>query len=108
MSDNSIETPQVDVRGPRFAAWVTTAVLIAALLVSAASPIAAAVILGVQAVVFAMVHRLAEAAAVVFNAQAHGFAVLAQLQPGVLGMGVAQAVGQGFTGHLQQVDLFTG
>ena len=36
MSDNSIETPQVDVRGPRFAAWVTTGVLIAALLVSAA------------------------------------------------------------------------
>ena len=54
MSDNSIETPQVDVRGPRFAAWVTTGVLIAALLVSAASPIAAAVILGVQAVVFAI------------------------------------------------------
>ena len=54
MSDNSIENPQVDVRGPRFAAWVTTGVLIAALLVSAASPIAAAVILGVQAVVFAI------------------------------------------------------
>lgn len=54
MSDNSIETPQVDVRGPRFAAWVTTAVLIAALLVSAVSPIAAAVILGLQAVVFAI------------------------------------------------------
>ena len=54
MSDNSIETPQVDVRGPRFAAWVTTGVLIAALLVSAASPIAAAVILGTQAVVFAI------------------------------------------------------
>ncbi|MDX1881272.1 DUF4395 domain-containing protein [Mycolicibacterium sp. 141076] len=54
MSDNSIETPQVDVRGPRFAAWVTTAVLIAALLVSAVSPIAAAAILGVQAVVFAI------------------------------------------------------
>lgn len=54
MSDNSIETPQVDVRGPRFAAWVTTGVLIAALLVSAVSPIAAAVILGVQAVVFAI------------------------------------------------------
>lgn len=54
MSDNSIETPQVDVRGPRFAAWVTTGVLIAALLVSAASPLAAAAILGVQAVVFAI------------------------------------------------------
>ena len=36
MSDNSIETPQVDVRGPRFAAWVTTGVLIAALLVGTA------------------------------------------------------------------------
>ncbi|MGX9670366.1 DUF4395 domain-containing protein [Mycobacterium sp. HM-7] len=54
MSDNSIENSQVDVRGPRFAAWVTTGVLIAALLVSAASPIAAAVTLGVQAVVFAI------------------------------------------------------
>jgi hypothetical protein len=42
----------VDVRGPRFAAWVTTAVLIVALLISAASPAAAAVILGVQAVIF--------------------------------------------------------
>ncbi len=54
MSDNSIETPQVDVRGPRFAAWVTTGVLIAALLASATSPLVAAVILGVQAVVFAI------------------------------------------------------
>lgn len=54
MSDNSIETPQVDVRGPRFAAWVTTGVLIAALLASATSPLAAAAILGVQAVVFAI------------------------------------------------------
>jgi hypothetical protein len=45
---------QVDVRGPRFAAWVTTVVLIAVLLVSAVSPVGAAVILGVQAVVFAI------------------------------------------------------
>ncbi|MFI5510128.1 DUF4395 domain-containing protein [Mycobacterium sp. NPDC051804] len=45
---------QVDVRGPRFAAWATTAVLIATLLVSAVSPEAAAVILGVQTVVFAI------------------------------------------------------
>ena len=45
---------QVDVRGPRFAAWVTTAVLVATLLVSSASLTAAAVILGVQAVVFAI------------------------------------------------------
>ncbi|BBX86059.1 DUF4395 domain-containing protein [Mycolicibacterium aubagnense] len=54
MSDNSIETPQVDVRGPRFAAWVTTGVLIAALLASAASPLVAAAILAAQAVVFAI------------------------------------------------------
>ena len=45
---------QVDVRGPRFAAWVTTAVRIATLLVSAVSPAGAAVILGLQTVVFAI------------------------------------------------------
>lgn len=45
---------QVDVRGPRFAAWVTTVVLIAVLLVSAVSPVAAAGVLGIQAVVFAV------------------------------------------------------
>ena len=44
----------VDVRGPRFAAWVTTAVLVITLLVAAVSPLAAAVILGLQAVVFAI------------------------------------------------------
>ncbi|WNG92250.1 DUF4395 domain-containing protein [Mycobacterium sp. ITM-2016-00318] len=44
----------VDVRGPRFAAWVTTAVLVATLLVSSVSLTAAAVILGGQAVVFAI------------------------------------------------------
>ena len=44
----------VDVRGPRFAAWVTTAVLVITLAVSAASPLAAAVILGVQAIIFAL------------------------------------------------------
>ena len=43
---------QVDVRGPRFAAWVTTAVIVATLVVSALSEVAAAVILGLQAVVF--------------------------------------------------------
>jgi hypothetical protein len=47
-------TAQVDVRGPRFAAWVTTVVIVATLLVSAVSPIAAALILGSQAVVFAI------------------------------------------------------
>lgn len=45
---------QVDVRGPRFAAWVTTAVLIATLLVAGVSELAAAVLLGAQAVVFAI------------------------------------------------------
>jgi hypothetical protein len=45
---------QVDVRGPRFAAWVTTAVLIAALIASGVSSTAAAVILAAQALVFAV------------------------------------------------------
>ena len=45
---------QVDVRGPRFAAWLTTAVLVITLLVSSVSLGAAAAILGVQAVVFAI------------------------------------------------------
>ena len=55
MPTNTTTTTQsdpVDVRGPRFAAWVTTAVLVLALVVSAASPLAAAVILTVQAVIF--------------------------------------------------------
>ena len=51
---NQPTVDQVDVRGPRFAAWVTTAVLIAALLASAVSSALAAAILGVQAVVFAI------------------------------------------------------
>jgi hypothetical protein len=45
---------QVDVRGPRFAAWVTTVVIVATLLAAAFSTTAAAVILGLQAVVFAI------------------------------------------------------
>jgi hypothetical protein len=45
---------QVDVRGPRFTAWVTTAVIVATLVVSAYSSVAAAVLLGLQAVVFAI------------------------------------------------------
>lgn len=43
---------QVDVRGPRFAAWITTAVLVSTLVVSAFSARAATVVLGAQAVVF--------------------------------------------------------
>ena len=45
---------QVDVRGPRFTAWVTTVVIVATLVVSAFSTVAAAIILGLQAVVFAI------------------------------------------------------
>jgi hypothetical protein len=45
---------QVDVRGPRFAAWVTTVVIVATLVVSAFSETGAAVVLGLQAVVFAV------------------------------------------------------
>lgn len=45
---------QVDVRGPRFAAWVTTAVLIATLAVSTVSTVAAAIILAAQTVIFAI------------------------------------------------------
>jgi hypothetical protein len=53
MSDT--KTPdQVDVRGPRFAAWITTAVLVITLLVSGISPFAAGEILGLQSVVFAI------------------------------------------------------
>ena len=58
MSTNIINqattTDQVDVRGPRFAAWVTTAVLLSVLVVSAFSITAAAVILAAQAAVFAI------------------------------------------------------
>jgi hypothetical protein len=53
MPSNTVTT-QVDVRGPRFAAWVTTVVIVATLLAAAVSPLVAAVILGVQAVVFAI------------------------------------------------------
>lgn len=57
MSQNSSSTAtpdQVDVRGPRFAAWVTTAVLIATLLLTSISITVAAIVLGLQAVVFAI------------------------------------------------------
>lgn len=47
-------TAQVDVRGPRFVAWVTTAVLIITLIAAAVDDRAAAAILAVQALVFAI------------------------------------------------------
>ena len=54
MSTDIKQSPdQVDVRGPRFVAWVTTAVLIATLLIAPSSVAAAAVLLGLQTVVFA-------------------------------------------------------
>jgi len=46
------KTDQVDVRGPRFAAWITTTVLVATLIVSVFGAPAAAVILAAQAIVF--------------------------------------------------------
>jgi hypothetical protein len=54
MTSNATAPDQVDVRGPRFAAWVTTVVLVVALLVSGISAPAAAIILSVQAVIFAI------------------------------------------------------
>jgi len=54
---NTITSPgpaQVDVRGPRFAAWVTTVVLLSVLVVSAFSTAAATVLLAAQAMVFAI------------------------------------------------------
>ncbi len=45
---------QVDVRGPRFVAWITTAVLVSTLISSAINSLAATLILVVQAVVFAI------------------------------------------------------
>ena len=53
-SNTTTQPDTVDVRGPRFAAWVTTAVLVITLAVAAASPRAAALILGVQAIIFAI------------------------------------------------------
>lgn len=53
-SNTTAQPGLVDVRGPRFAAWVTTAVLVLALVVAAVNPLAAAAILGVQAVIFAI------------------------------------------------------
>jgi hypothetical protein len=50
----STQINQVDVRGPRFAAWITTTVLVVVLAVSVFSQPAAAVLLGAQAIVFAI------------------------------------------------------
>lgn len=50
----SSDISQVDVRGPRFAAWITTTVLVVTLAVSVVSSPTAAAILAAQAVVFAI------------------------------------------------------
>ncbi|MCB1265490.1 MAG: DUF4395 domain-containing protein [Mycobacterium sp.] len=47
-------TDQVDVRGPRFAAWITSAVLLVVLLASAVSTAVAGAVLAAQAAVFAL------------------------------------------------------
>ncbi|MNL42309.1 hypothetical protein D3C87_1647600 [compost metagenome] len=57
---------------------------------------------------FARIDFAAEPASVVFDAEPHGFAFLTQLQPGVLRMGVAQAIGERLAGDLQDVDLLAG
>ncbi len=52
---SSTKTPdQVDVRGPRFVAWVTTGILIVTLVVAGLSVPLAAAILGIQTIVFAI------------------------------------------------------
>lgn len=53
-NDNSHGVDQVDVRGPRFAAWITTVVLVAVIALSAVSVPAATSLLAVQAAVFAI------------------------------------------------------
>ena len=54
MTTSTAAPGMVDVRGARFAAWVTTVVIVATLIAAAFSLTAAAVILSVQAVVFAI------------------------------------------------------
>ncbi len=49
-----VSSGQVDVRGPRFAAWITTAVLVLVLTAATFSTAAAAVLLALQALVFAL------------------------------------------------------
>ncbi|NIL75182.1 MULTISPECIES: DUF4395 domain-containing protein [Rhodococcus] len=53
-SDIRSTVDQVDVRGPRFAAWITTVVLAAVLVLSTVDVTVAAILLAAQAVVFAI------------------------------------------------------
>ncbi|BCK52836.1 DUF4395 domain-containing protein [Nocardia wallacei] len=52
--DTDLSTERVDVRGPRFAAWITTGVLVVVLVAAAFSTPLAAVLIALQAVVFAL------------------------------------------------------
>ncbi|MGH3958828.1 DUF4395 domain-containing protein [Mycobacterium sp.] len=52
--NTSAQVDRVDVRGPRFAAWLSTAVLVITLIASGFNAPGAAVILGAQACVFAI------------------------------------------------------
>ncbi len=54
MPNRTTGPDQVDVRGPRFTAWVATAVIVIAFVASAYSTAATAIVLGLQAVVFAI------------------------------------------------------
>ncbi|GGL21741.1 DUF4395 domain-containing protein [Nocardia jinanensis] len=54
MSTTTTVDSPVDVRGPRFVAWVTTGVLILVLLLAAFAPAAAGVLIAVQTLVFAL------------------------------------------------------
>lgn len=53
MPDSPQSSDQVDVRGPRFGAWITTAVLILVLIVAEVSLATAAILIALQAFVFA-------------------------------------------------------
>ena len=50
----STSVDQIDVRGPRFVAWVTTAVLVVTFVVATFSTVGAAVVIGLQGVAFAI------------------------------------------------------
>ncbi|MFJ1458438.1 DUF4395 domain-containing protein [Nocardia sp. N2S4-5] len=52
--DTDLSPERVDVRGPRFAAWITTGVLVVVLIAAAFSTPLAAVLIALQAVVFAL------------------------------------------------------
>ena len=54
MSITTTVPDRVDVRGPRFVAWVTTGVLVLVLVLAAFAPAAAAVLIAAQTLVFAL------------------------------------------------------